>query len=278
MRMDRRRKMVEPDNPDLSITAQCRLLSISRSGYYYAPVPENDATLALMARHLQRMGHAVGRRRVRRLMARMGLAAIYQRPRTSDPHPEHRIYPYLLRDLAIIRPNQIWCADVTYLPMRRGFLYLVAIMDWATRKVLAWCISNTMDAGFCVEALQDAMAGHGKPDIFNTDQGSQFTSHAFTSVLREAEARISMDGRGRWMDNVFIERLWRSVKYECVYLYAFETGSDLRAGLGRWFTYYNHHRPHSALAGGTPAEAYGQTGSSGHGGHAPHDLITKLAA
>lgn len=169
--------MVEPDNPDLSITAQCRLLSISRSGYYYAPVPENDATLALMAvidqvfmdcpwygsrqmaRHLQRMGHAVGRRRVRRLMARMGLAAIYQRPRTSDPHPEHRIYPYLLRDLAIIRPNQIWCADVTYLSMRRGFLYLVAIMDWATRKVLAWRISNTMDAGFCVEALQDAMGG-----------------------------------------------------------------------------------------------------------------------
>jgi len=175
--------MVEPDNPNLSITAQCRLLSISRSGYYSAPVPENGATLALMAmidqvfmdcpwygsrqmaRHLQRMGHAVGRRRVRRLMAKMGLVAIYQRPRTSDPHPEHRIYPYLLRDLAIIRPNQVWCADVTYLPMRRGFLYLVAIMDWATRKVLAWRISNTMDAGFCVEALEDAMARHGKPEM-----------------------------------------------------------------------------------------------------------------
>jgi putative transposase len=186
--------MVEPDNPNLSITAQCRLLSISRSGYYYTPEPENGATLALMAvidqvfmdcpwygsrqmaRHLQRIGHAVGRRRVRRLMAKMGLAAIYQRPRTSDPHPAHRIYPYLLRDLAITRPNQVWCADVTYLPMRRGFLYLVAIMDWATRKVLAWRISNTMDAGFCVEALEDAMARYGKPEIFNTDQGSQFTS------------------------------------------------------------------------------------------------------
>ena len=288
--------MIEPDNPDLSITAQCRLLSMSRSGYYYALVPENGATLALMAvidqvfmdcpwygsrqmaRHLERMGHAVGRRRVRRLMAKMGLAAIYQRPRTSDPHPEHRIYPYLLRDLAITRPNQVWCADVTYLPMRRGFLYLVAIMDWATRKVLAWRISNTMDAGFCVEALQDAMARYGEPEIFNTDQGSQFTSHAFTGVLRAAEIKISMDGRGRWMDNVFIERLWRSVKYECVYLHAFETGSELRAGLERWFTYYNHHRPHSALAGKTPAEAYGQIGPSDHGGHAPHDLMTKLAA
>jgi putative transposase len=282
--------MVEPDNPDLSIAAQCRLLSISRSGYYYAPVPENGTTLALMAVidqvfmdcpwygsrqmacHLQRMGHAVGRRRVRRLMAKMGLAAIYQRPRTSDPHPEHRIYPYLLRDLAITRPNQVWCADVTYLPMRRGFLYLVAIMDWATRKVLAWRISNTMDARFCVEVLEDAMAGNGKPDIFR----DQVTSHVLTSVLREAEVRISMDGRGRWMDNVFIERLWRSVKYECVYLHAFETGSELRAGLTRWFTYYNHHRPHSALAGRTPAEAYG-LGASDHGGM-PHDLMTKLAA
>jgi putative transposase len=258
-------------------------------------VPENGATLALMAlidqvfmdcpwygsrqmaRHLQRMGHAVGRRRVRRLMAKMGLAAIYQRPRTSDPHPEHRIYPYLLRDLAITRPNQVWCADVTYLPMRRGFLYLVAIMDWATRKVLAWRISNTMDAGFCVEALQDAMARYGKPEIFNTDQGSQFTSYAFTSVLRAADVRISMDGRGRWMDNVFIERLWRSVKYECVYLHAFETGSELRAGLARWFTYYNHHRPHSALAGRTPAEAYGQIDHQIMGA-CPHDLMTKLAA
>ena len=202
--------MVEPAHPQLPITAQCRLLSISRSGYYYAPVPESEETLALMAvidtvfmdcpwygsrqmaRHLHRLGHAVGRRRVRRLMARIGLAAIYQRPRTSDPHSGHRIYHYLLRDLAITRPNQVWCADVTYLPMRRGFLYLVAIMDWATRKVLAWRVSNSMDAGFCVEALEDALGRYGKPEIFNTDQASQFTSQAFTSVLQAAEVKISM--------------------------------------------------------------------------------------
>jgi len=159
-----------------------------------------------------------------------------------------------------------------------GFLYLVAIMDWATRKVLAWRISNTMNAGFCAEALLDALARHGKPEIFNTDQGSQFTSNAFTGVLRAVEIKISMDGRGRWMDNVFIERLWRSVKYECVYLHAFETGTELRAGLGRWFTYYNHHRPHCALAGQTPAEAYGKIRSSDHGGHAPHDQMIKQAA
>lgn len=290
--------MVEPGHPQLPITAQCRLLAISRSGYYYVPMPANAGTLALMAlidqvfmdcpwygsrqmaRHLQRLGHAVGRHRVRRLMAKMGLAAIYQRPRTSDPHPEHRIYPYLLRDLPITQPNHVWCADVTYLPMRRGFLYLVAIMDWATRKVLAWRISNTMDASFCVEALEDAMARHGKPEIFNTDQGSQFTSHAFTGVLRAAEIKISMDGRGRWMDNVFIERLWRSVKYECVYLHAFETGSELRAGLGRWFAYYNHHRPHSALAGRTPAEAYGQIDASRvfrRRFHLSHATISKVS-
>ncbi len=288
--------MVEPAHPRLPITAQCRLLSISRSGYYYAPVPETEETLALMAVidavfmdcrwygsrqmawHLQRLGHAIGGRRARRLMAKMGLMAIYQRPCTSDPHPEHRIYPYLLRDLAITRPNQVWCADVTYLPMRRGFLYLVAIMDWATRKVLAWRLSNTMDAGFCVEALQDALARYRKPEIFNTDQGSQFTSQAFTGVLRAAEVKISMDGRGRWMDNVFIERLWPPVKYECVYLHAFETGTELRAGLAHWFAYYNHHRPHSALAGKIPGEAYGEIQSSDAGGHAPQHQMIKQAA
>ncbi len=256
--------MVEPAHHRLSISAQCRLVRISRSSYYYAPVPETDETLALMtvidttfldcpwygsrqmARHLRRNGRDVGRRRVRRLMAKMGLTPIYQRPRTSDPHPQHRIYPYLLRKLTIERPNHVWCADVTYIPMRRGFLYLVAIMDWATRKVLAWRLSNTMDAGFCVAALEEALARFGKPEIFNTDQGSQFTSQAFTSMLRDAEVRISMDGRGRWMDNVFIERLWRSLKYECVYLHAFETGSELRAGLGRWITYYNTAPVHYA--------------------------------
>ena len=155
------------------------------------------------------------------------------------------------------RPNQVWCADITYIPMRRGFLYLVAVMDWATRKVLAWRVSNTMDVTFCVEALQEALARFGRPEIFNTDQGSQFTSDAFTDVLRGAQVRISMDGRGRWMDNVFIERLWRSLKYECVYLHAFETGSELRAGLTRWIGYYNTRRPHSTLGGHTPDEAYG---------------------
>ena len=231
-----------------------------------------------MARHMRRAGHEVGRRRARRLMAKMGLTPIYQRPRTSDPHPQHRVYPYLLRKLVIDRPNHVWCADVTYIPMCRGFLYLVAIMDWATRKVLAWRLSNTMDAGFCVAALEEALARYGKPEIFNTDQGSQFTSQAFTTVLREAEVRISMDGRGRWMDNVFIERLWRSLKYECVYLHGFETGSELRAGLARWITYYNTQRPHSGLAGRTPLEAYRQIGQSDHGGHAHHDLMIKQAA
>ncbi len=241
MSIERRRQMIERGHASLSIVAQCRLVSISRSSFYYAPVAETAETLALMAvidasfldhpwygsrqmaRHLQRLGHAVGRRRVRRLMAKMGLSPIYQRPRTSDPHPEHRIYPYLLRDLEITRPNHVWCADITYLPMRRGFLYLVAIMDWASRKVLAWRLSNTMDAEFCVDALKEALARFGKPDIFNTDQGSQFSSNDFTDVLRGAEVRISMDGRGRWMDNVFIERLWRSLKYECVYIQGIST-------------------------------------------------------
>lgn len=206
--------------------------------------------------HLRRLGHPVNRKRVRRLMRLMGLEAIYQRPRTSEPHPEHTVYPYLLRGLVIDRPDQVWCADITYIPMRKGFLYLVAIMDWATRRVLAWKLSNTMDTDFCIEALDEAMAKHGKPEIFNTDQGSQFTSPRFAARLLDAEVRISMDGRGRWMDNVFIERLWRSLKYECIYLFAFETGSETRAGIATWVDYYNTRRPHSALAGRTPVEAH----------------------
>ena len=215
--------MVETVHPDLSVTARCRLLSISRSLFYYTPQPESDETLALMrvidaafldmpwygsrqmVRHLRRQGVSIGRRRVRRLMTNIGLSPIYQRPRTSDPHPQHRIYPYLLRHMAIERPNQVWCADITYIPMQRGFLYLVAIMDWATRKslprtcsgVLAWRLSNTMDVGFCVMALEEALANFGTPDIFNTDLGSQFTSYDFTAVLKDAEICISMDGRGR---------------------------------------------------------------------------------
>ena len=266
--------MIEPEHPRLSIVRQCQLVALSRSSFYYRPVGESAENLALMrlideqfletpwygsrqmVRHLRRQGHVVGRKRVRRLMATMGLAAVYQRPRTTVPHPEHRIWPYLLRDLSIDRPDQVWCADITYIPMRRGFLYLVAVMDWVSRKVLAWRLSNTLDAEFCIDALEEALARHGRPEIFNTDQGSQFTSPRFTGVLTGAGVRVSMDGRGRWMDNVFIERLWRSMKYECVYLHAFETGSEARAGLGRWITYYNADRPHSALGGRTPAEAH----------------------
>ena len=266
--------MIEPAHPRLSIARQCRLVSISRSAYYGPARGESSLNLALMrlideqfletpwygsrqmARHLRRQGHVVGRKRVRRLMAKMGLRAVYQRPRTTVPNPEHKVWPYLLRNVTIDRPDQVWCADITYIPMRRGFLYLVAVMDWATRRVLSWRLSNTMDADFCVEALEEALARHGPPGIFNTDQGSQFTSPRFTDVLRDAGVRISMDGRGRWMDNVFIERLWRSVKYECVYLHAFETGSEARAGIGRWMSYYNAERPHSALGGRTPDEAH----------------------
>lgn len=273
-----RRALVDRAHQDLPITRQCALLSISRSGFYYEPLLETPFNLSLMeiidkqfletpwygsrqmTRYLRRICHQVGRKRVKRLMALTGLAAVYQRPRTTVPNPEHKIYKYLLRDLVIDRPNQVWCADITYIPMRRGFLYLVAIMDWATRKVLAWRISNTMDASFCVDALKDALARFGKPEIFNTDQGSQFTSSDFTDVLNDAKIRISMDGRGRWMDNVFIERLWRSLKYECVYLHAFETGSQLQAGLTKWVNYYNAERPHSTFNGKTPDECYWATG------------------
>jgi putative transposase len=269
--------MIEPEHPRLSVVRQCELVSISRSGFYYRPAGETPLNLTLMrlideqfletpwygsrqmARHLRREGYTVGRKRVRRLMARMGLEPIYQRPRTTIPHPGHRIYPYLLREMVVDRPNQVWCADITYIPMRRGFFYLVAVMDWSTRKVLSWRVSNTMDVEFCIEALEEALARFGRPIVFNSDQGSQFTSPRFTGVLQAAGVRISMDGRGRWMDNVFIERLWRSLKYECIYLHAFETGTDLRAGLTSWIGYYNARRPHSTLAGRTPDEAYRAT-------------------
>src|SRR6201994_4749076 len=214
-----------------------------------------------MARHLRREGYTVGRKRVRRLMAKMGLEPIYVRTPDLVRTLNHQIYSYFLRDMVIERPNQVWCADITYIPMRRGFLYLVAVMDWASRKVLSWRVSNTMEADFCIEALEEALERFGKPEIFNTDQGSQFTSPRFTGVLRAAGVCISMDGRGRWMDNVFIERLWRSLQYECIYLHAFETGSELRDGLARWIGYYNARRPHSTLAGRTPDEAYRATGT-----------------
>ena len=212
-----------------------------------------------LARHLRREGYCVGRHRIRRLMRLMGIEAIYQAPRTSDPHPEHKVYPYLLRGLEIPRPNQVWCTDITYIPMGRGFLYLVAIMDWYSRKVLSWRLSNTMDTSFCLEALEEAIDKYGTPEIFNTDQGSQFTSLDFTGLLKAHEIKISMDGKGRWMDNVFIERLWQSLKYECVYLKAFTDGLHAKTEIGAWIRYYNGSRPPSTFGGRTPAEVY-----SGH--------------
>jgi putative transposase len=270
----RRKEMVEPGHPRLSIVSQCALIGISRSSLYYEASGESPLNLKLMrlideqfledpsagarqmARYLRRQGYWVNRKRVRRLMQKMGLMAIYQRPRTSRPHPEHKVYPYLLKGVDICEPNQVWCADVTYIPMRRGFLYLVAVMDWYSRKVLSWRLSNTLEADFCVAALEEALARYGRPEVFNTDQGSQFTSFEFTDVLKKADVKISMDGKGRWMDNVMVERLWRTLKYGCVYLNAFETGSEARDGIGKWFERYNGRRPHSSLDDRTPDEAY----------------------
>ncbi len=270
-----RKAMIRRDHPDLSLSQQCQVLAISRSSFYYRSKGESAENLALMrridelflkypfygsrqmVRQLRREGICVGRHRVRRLMHLMGLEAIYQAPKTSTPHPAHRIYPYLLTGMVIDRPNQVWCADITYIPVQRGFLYLVAIMDWATRHVLAWRLSNTMDVRFCLEALNEALARYGKPEIFNTDQGSQFTSFDFTGLLKAAEVTISMDGRGRCMDNIFIERLWRSLKYEAVYLHELTDGFKAEQVIGDWVNFYNTERPHSVHDGQTPAEAYG---------------------
>lgn len=258
----------------LSVRLQCALLTLTRSNLYYEPKGESTENLRFMgiidkqfletpwygsrqmARHMQRNSHKCGRHCVRRLMRVMRLVPIYQAPNTSKKRPQHKIWPYLLRNVVIDRPNQVWCADITYIPMRRGFLYLVAIMDWFSRKVLAWRISNSMDAAFCVEALKEALAKHGTPEIFNTDQGSQFTSGDWIDVLKDAKIKISMDGKGRWIDNRMIERLWRSLKYECVYLHAFEKGSEAKAGIGKWLAYYNAERPHSTHGILTPDEVY----------------------
>ena len=274
--------MIEPEHPGLSITRQCRLLEISRSSWYYERLGESELNLTLMrlideqfletpyygarqmARHLRRQGYKVNRKRAHRLMQKMGLMAIYQKPNTSKPHPEHKVYPYLLRSLDISEPNQVWCADVCYIPMRKGFLYLVAVMDWCSRKVLSWRLSNSLDTEFCIAALQDALAKYGRPAIFNTDQGSQFTSLEFTQILKDADVKISMDGKGRWRDNVMIERLWRSLKYECVYLNAFETGSEARNGIGKWIRLYNEERPHSSIDDKTPHEAYWKLPRAGY--------------
>ena len=268
--------MVDRRHPSLSIVRQCRLLDISRSGLYYQPVGISEEDLTLMklidrqylatpfygarkiAAWLKSQSHQVNRKRVRRLMQLMGLKAVYRRPRTSKPAPGHKIYPYLLDGLEITRPNQVWAADITYIPMARGFLYLVAIIDWYSRYVLSWRLSNTLDAGFCVEALEEALK-NGKPDIFNTDQGAQFTSEAFTGLLQQHGVKISMDGKGSYKDNLFIERLWRSVKYEEVYLKAYQDAREARIGLGNYFRFYNTERPHQTHGYRTPAEVYSVT-------------------
>jgi len=252
------------------------LLDISRSGLYYQPkgISEEDLTLMKLidrqylatpfygarkiAARLKSQDYTVNRKRVRRLMRLMELKAIYRRPKTSKPGPGHKVYPYLLGGLRITRPNQVWAADITYIPMARGFLYLVAIIDWYSRYVLSWRLSNTLNAGFCVEALEEALK-KGRPDIFNTDQGAQFTSEAFTGLLEQHGVRVSMDGKGSYNDNLFIERLWRSVKYEEVYLKAYQDGREARIGLGNYFRFYNTERPHQALGYRTPAEVFTST-------------------
>ncbi len=273
MSVERRRAAVDCQHPLLSVVRQCKLLDISRSGLYYQPVEVSEEELTLMklidrqylatpfygarrmAVWLMNQGYTVNRKRVRRLMQVMGLKAIYRRPRTSKPAPGNKIYPYLLSGMEITRPNQVWAADITYIPMARGFLYLVAIIDWYSRYVLSWRLSNTMDAGFCAEALEEALR-KGRPDIFNTDQGAQFTGEAFTGLLQQHGVRISMDGKGHYSDNLFIERLWRTVKYEEVYLKAYQDGRHARAGISNYFRFYNTERPHQALDYRTPAEVF----------------------
>jgi putative transposase len=259
---------------DLPITKQAEVLCISRGSVYYLPRPVPETDLAIMRRldrlHLEfpfagsRMlrgllaaeGSKIGRRHVKTLMRRMGIEALYRRPRTTKPEPGHKIYPYLLRGVEITRPNHVWAMDITYIPMERGYVYLAVVLDWFSRRVLSWSVSITMEAAFCVETLEDALARHGKPEIFNTDQGSQFTGAAFTGVLIKNGIAISMDGKGAWRDNVFVERLWRSVKYEEVYLRAYDTASEARASIGRYLDFYNCRRPHSSLDGTTPDHAY----------------------
>jgi len=266
-----REAMLQRDHARLSIRRQCVLLGLARSGVHrHGQAANDDNDLAVMRRldelflahpflgsrrmaaMLRAEGRPINRKRVQRLMRLMGIVALGPKPRTSRPAPGHKIYPYLLRGMMIDRANQVWAADITYLPMQRGFLYLVAIIDWASRAVLAWRLSNSMDVSFCLDALDEALARFGKPEIFNTDQGSQFTSTAFTSRLEAAGIRISMDGRGRWLDNVFVERLWRSLKYEEVHLKAYADGGEARAGLSAWVSFYNTRRPHQALGNQAP--------------------------
>ena len=273
-----RRAVIDRDHPRLSLVRQCALLGISRSSLYYRTTEASAQDLELMVLMdrqylktpfygsrrmtvwLRTQGHQVNRKRVRRLMQMMGLETIYRRPNTSKPTPGHKVYPYLLRGLEINRVNQVWATDITYIPMARGFLYLVAIMDWHSRYVLAWRLSNTLEVDFCVEALEEALS-KGRPEIFNTDQGSQFTSEAFTGRLLAQGIQVSMDGKGRCMDNVFVERLWRSIKYEEVYLKAYQNGSEARRGIGAYLAFYNQERPHQALAYRTPGQLFKEEGS-----------------
>jgi len=268
--------MIDRTHP-LPVTRQARLLGLSRSSVYYEPVPVNATDLALMAAmdeihmklpfygirrirgELADRGFAVGRQHVATLMRTMGMQALHPKRRLSAPHPGHKVYPYLLRGMDVTAAGQVWCADITYLPMARGFCYLVAIMDWASRRVLSFRLSNTLDASFCIEALEEALQRYQAPEIFNTDQGSQFTSEGFTGTLLSRGVAISMDGRGRWMDNVFIERLWRSVKYEEVYLKGYENIPEARRELTAYFDFYNHRRRHQGLADRTPDEVYWST-------------------
>lgn len=265
--------MIDRDH-DVSLTRQAELLGISRGSAYYVPKPVPDSDLALMRRidelHLEhpfmgarllrdtlnREGFRVGRRHVATLMARMGIEALYRRPKTTQKHPSHKVYPYLLRGLTIDRPNVAWALDITYIPMARGFVYLCVVLDWASRKALAHRVSVAMDASFCVEALEEALRRYGQPDIVNTDQGSQFTSGEFIKVLTDRDIRISMDGKGSWRDNVFVERLWRTVKYEEVYLKAYDSVREARESIGRYLDFYNNRRPHSSLDSQTPDEVY----------------------
>ena len=274
MSRSERRALVEREAPVLPVSRQCRLLSVSRASVYRrsAAVSEEDCMIMAlidrqylarpyygsrrMAAWLATQGHVVNRKRVQRLMRLAGLVAIYQRPNTSKPAAAHKIYPYLLGRISIERVNQVWCADVTYIPMARGFLYLVVIMDWVSRAVLAWRLSNTLGAEFCVEALEEALLLHGRPEIFNTDQGSQFTSDDFTGTLERHGITISMDGKGRYMDNIFVERLWRSLKYEEVYLHAYASVAESKVGIGSWLGFYNEERQHQSLGYRTPLQAY----------------------
>ena len=265
MKASDRRAKVDKAKEDLSVRRQCELLAVARSGVYRPKSETAALDLALMRRldelhlrlpfygsrrmqfELNKEGHAINRKHVQRLMRVMGIVALVPRPGTSKPAPGHKIYPYLLRNVAVTEPNHVWAVDITYIPMQQGFLYLVAVIDWASRAVLAWHLSNTMDTRFCIEALDEALARHGKPKIFNSDQGSQFTSEAFTGRLIAAGVEISMDGRGRFLDNIFIERLWRSIKYEEIHLKAYADGREARAGIGSWIKFYNEDRPHQAM-------------------------------